>query len=110
LAEPTLQNIFGAGATQTINTITIVKADLPMTATASNRGEQVFAAIAKKASLELTSANFGTNPDQSISISSGYNQTVYRTINGNPVEHLQVPLTIAFTKPQTTAGITPDDY
>jgi hypothetical protein len=110
LANPSLEDIFGAGASQTINTITIVKADLPMTALSANNGEQIFAAIAKKAADKLTPATFGTNPDQSISIVSGYNQTVYRTINGNPVEHLQVPLTINFTKPQLSPGITPDDY
>jgi hypothetical protein len=108
--NPSLQDIFGAGASQTINTITIVKADLPMTAAAANNGEQVFAAIAKKAADKLTATTFATNPDQSISIVPGYNQTVYRTINGNPVEHLQIPLTINFVKPQITAGISPDDY
>lgn len=81
-----------------------------MTAAASNKGEQILAAIVKKASDKLTAANFTANPDQSISIEAGYNQTVYRTINGLQVEHLRVPLSINFAKIQQTAGITPDDY
>jgi hypothetical protein len=110
LAEPTLQDIFGVGATQTATTITILKADLPMTAAAVNRGEQILAATIIKASDKLTTANFASNPDQSISIEPGYNQTVYRSINNNQIENLRIPLTINFSKLQQTAGVTPDDY
>jgi hypothetical protein len=110
LAEPTLQEIFGAGATQDATTITIAKTDLPMTAVASNRGEQILAAMLKKASTGLGATTFGTNIDQSVSIAPGYEQIVYRTVNNNPVAYLKAPLTIDFHKIQATAGITPDDY
>jgi hypothetical protein len=110
LAEPTLQEIFGAGATQDATTITILKADLPMTALAVNRGEQIIAAMLKKASTGLGATTFGTNIDQSVSIAPGYEQIVYRTVNNNPVAYLKAPLTIDFHKIQATAGITPDDY
>jgi hypothetical protein len=110
MAEPTLQDIFGAGATQTATTITILKSDLPMTAVAVNGGERVFAAIAKKAQTPLSTANFATNPDQSINIAAGFDSTVYRTVNNVQTANLQTQLTVNFTKPYTSAGVTPDDY
>lgn len=110
MAEPTLQEVFGAGATQTATTITILKADLDMTASASNRAEQLFAGIAKKASTYLTQTNFDLNPDQSINISSGFDSVIYRTIAGVSTTYLQQQLTMNFAKVQASAGITPDDY
>mgnify|MGYP003563641993 CR=1 FL=1 len=110
MAEPTLQEIFGNGATQTATTITILKADLPMTSDPNNRGEQVFAAIVKKGSSYLTTANFDLNLDQSINIQTGFDSLVYRTINGLTDTFLQTQLNINFNKAQATAGVTPDDY
>jgi hypothetical protein len=110
MAEPTLQEIFGAGATQTATTITILKSDLDMTPTATNRGEQIYAAVVKKAASSLTAANFATNPDQSITISTGFDSLIYRTINNVQTSYLQNQLTTNFAKLQATAGITPDDY
>jgi hypothetical protein len=110
MAEPTLEEIFGAGATQTATTITILKADLPMTAAALNRGEQVLAAIVKKASVNLTAANFATNAEQSIEVAPGYDSLVYRTIGNVSETRFQTQLTVNFTKPQVSSGVTPDDY
>jgi hypothetical protein len=110
MSEPTLQEIFGAGATQSATTITILKADLPMTAAAINRGEQLFAAIVKKASTNLTTTNFSTNADQSITIAAGFDSLAYRTIGTVTETLLQTQLTINFGKVQATSGITPDDY
>ena len=110
MAELTLQEIFGAGATQTATTITISKADLALTATANNRGEQVFAAVCKKAQPALSEATFATNPDQSITIASGFDSLVYRTVNNVQATFLQNQITVNFAKIQTSAGITPDDY
>jgi hypothetical protein len=110
VAEPTLQEIFGAGATQTATTVTILKADLDLTATASNRGEQVFAAVCKKAQPALTEATFATNPDQSITIAPGFDSLVYRTVNNVQSTFLQNQLTVNFAKIQASAGITPDNY
>jgi hypothetical protein len=110
VAEKTLQEIFGAGATQTATTITLIKADLPMTAAANNRGEQVFAAIAKRASTVLDKTSFDADPDRSINIQSGFDQIVYRTISGATTTLLQTALTVNFVKIQAAAGISPDDY
>jgi hypothetical protein len=110
MAEPTLQDILGAGATQTATTITILKSDLPMTAAAVNTGERIFAAMVKKAQTPFSTANFAANPDQSINIAAGFDSIVYRTANNVQTANLQTQLTVNFTKPQTSAGITPDDY
>jgi hypothetical protein len=110
MSEPTLQDIFGANATQTATEIIIKKADLPMTAVANNRGEQAFSAIVKHAATALTPANYTANADQSISIAPGFEQIIYRTVNSTQAAYLQTPLNINFTKGQTSAGITPDDY
>jgi hypothetical protein len=110
MAEPTLQEIFGAGATQTATTITILKADLPMTSAAVNRGEQCFAAIVKKASTKLTTTEFATNGDQSVTIAAGFDSLAYRTIGAVQETFLQTQLTLNFAKLQPTSGVTPDDY
>jgi hypothetical protein len=110
MAEPTLQEVFGAGATQTATTITILKADLALTASATNRAEQLLAGICKKASTNLTSSNFSTNGDQSITVSTGFDSLVYRTIGTAQQTLLQTQLTFNFAKIQTTSGISPDDY
>jgi hypothetical protein len=110
MAEPTLQEIFGAGATQTATAITILKSDLPMTAAAVNRGEQCFAAIVKKASTKLTTTEFATNGDQSITIAAGFDSLAYRTIGTTQETLLKTQLTLEFAKVQATSGVTPDDY
>ncbi len=110
MAEPTLQDIFGAGATQTSTTITILKSDLPMTSIAVNRGEQIFSAIVKKASLYLTTANFDLNIDQNINIDTGFDSINYRLVNNIQSPYFQTQLALNFNKVQTSTGITPDDY
>lgn len=110
MAEPTLQDIFGAGATQTATTITILKSNLAMAAVDTNRGDQVFAALIKRAAENLTAANFTADPDRSINISAGFDSLIYRTVNNVQTPFLQNQLTINFLKIQTSAGITPDDY
>ena len=65
MAEPTLVEVFGAGATQTATTITIAKADLAgLTPSATNTAEALFAGIYKKAAVNLNQTNYGTNVDQ----------------------------------------------
>jgi hypothetical protein len=110
MTQPTLQEIFGAGATQTATTITILKADLPMTAAAVNGGEQVLAAFVKKAATPLSTDNYSTNPDQNISIQPGFDSIVTRFFNNVSSNHLQTQLTVNFSKLQTSPGVTPDDY
>ena len=111
MAEPTLIEVFGAGATQSATAITIQKADLAgLTASETNTAESLLSAIVKKAAVNLTPTNFGTNADQSISITPGFDSITYRLINGTQSAFLQSAATISFAKSQTSAGITPDSY
>jgi hypothetical protein len=110
MAEPTFQDIFGAQASQTYQTITLNKNDFELTSAQENRAEQVFAAIVKRASSTLTQANFDTNPNQSITVVPGFESLVYRTNGTAQQTLLQTPLTINFAKAQASGGVTPDDY
>lgn len=110
MAEPTLIDVFGAGASQTATTVTIAKADLDITASASNKAEGLLAAVVKKAQTALTATAYDTNPDQNIKIEDGFPSIGYRTENGVSVSYLQTPVSVVFTKSQSNPGITPNDY
>jgi hypothetical protein len=107
MAEPTLVEIFGAGATQSATAITILKADLPgLTASATNTAESLFAGILLKAESNLTTAARDTNPDRSIAIEQGFDQVAYR----GTTAYYQSARTITLQKINTSASIDPDDY
>ncbi|MDZ8083197.1 MAG: hypothetical protein RMZ69_23835 [Nostoc sp. ChiQUE01a] len=80
MAEPTLQQVLGANATQDATTITIVKADLTgLTASANNTAESLVTGIILKASGYLNSTNQATNTDIQITIEdSNFPQVVTR--------------------------------
>lgn len=75
MAEPTLQSVFGAGASQTASGLTISKADMAsvgLTAAASNTAESMFVAIVLLASRELTEANRATdNVNRNVTVPYG---------------------------------------
>ncbi|BAZ66277.1 hypothetical protein NIES4106_53560 [Fischerella sp. NIES-4106] len=109
MAEPTLQQVFGANATQDANTITISKADLAsigLTASANNTAESLFAAIIAKAQQQLTSTNQTENIEQSVVIEDGFQSLVTR----NNATYRQVTKTITFEKPDNSGTFDPDDY
>jgi hypothetical protein len=111
MAEPTLLEIFGTGATQDANTLTIQKSVLTavgLTASADNKAERLLAAIVKLAALHLTQANFDANIDQSILMSLGLPSTTIRGTESTAYNI--VPLTIEFSKPAPAVAIVPDDY
>lgn len=107
-AEPTLQQVFGAGATQDATTLTILKANLTgLTASANNTAESLLVGIVIKAKSFLTTTNQESNPEQSITIADGYapsfavrNNTTYR----------QDDITISLQKSAGDTTIDPDDY
>ncbi|WP_414546514.1 hypothetical protein [Nostoc sp. CCY0012] len=109
MAEPTLQQVFGANAIQDATTITIVKADLTgLTADANNTAESLLAAINLKAQTYLTQANFDANLDQSIYIESGFSSFTTRGVNND--SYRVDPVTITFVKPDSNSTLDPDDY
>lgn len=107
MAEPTLQEVFGTGATQTGTTLTIAKADFPtLTAAADNRAEQLFVALLLKAEAVLTPTRQDANPEQSLTIEDSYQSLV----NRNNQQYRQVTKSVNLQKLDATAGIDPDDY
>ena len=113
MAEPTLTEVLGPNSTQTATTITIEKADLVsvgLTASASNTAESILAAIILKAQQTLTAAGFESNPDQSLTVESGFDTVIPRTDStGNTSNYRQHQLTLNFYKPDSES-ITPDSY
>ena len=112
MPEPTLIEVFGAGATQSATTITILKADLSstgLTASSNNKAEALLAAIVLKAKLSLTDSTFTTNVDQSITIEPGFNSIVTKTASdGTSTEYRQFQYNVNFHK-LDNAVLDPDD-
>jgi hypothetical protein len=109
MAEPTLTQVFGAGATQDATTITILKADLPgLTASANNRAESLLTAILLKAQAGLSKTAFDADLDQSIYIESGFPTFSFRGVNNDSYRTDQ--LTINLAKLDTSGTLDPDDY
>jgi hypothetical protein len=107
MAEPTLQEIFGANATQTATDLVIKKSDLTtLTATSDNRGESLLVAILLKAKAQLTQTNFDSNLDQNVLLADGYSSL---TTRGN-VQYRQDQISITLAKPDLNSTIDPDDY
>jgi hypothetical protein len=107
MAEPSLIEVFGAGATQSATTITILKSDLPgLTASPTNTAESLLAGIILKAATALTTTARDANPDQSIAIEQGFDQVAYR----GTTAYYQSARTITLQKVNTSATIDPDDY
>lgn len=109
MSEPTLVQLFGAGATQDATTLTIHKADLPrLTPSANNTAESLLTGILLQAQTQETKANFDLNIDQSVYIEDGFPSFIFRGTDNAPYEVRQ--LTVNLAKPDTSATIDPDNY
>lgn len=107
MPKPTLTEVFGAGATQTATTVTILKADLPgLTPAANNTAESLVVAIALKTKANLTTTAREGDIDRRVAIESGFSQILTR----NNTPYRQDSVTISFQKPDTASAIDPDDY
>ncbi|BAY89655.1 MULTISPECIES: hypothetical protein [unclassified Tolypothrix] len=110
MAEPTLQQVFGAGATQDATSITILKADLVstgFTSATSNRAEQIFVAILLKADDYLNETNQGTDNDIQVTIAdSGYPSIVTR----NNAQYRQTTYNVNLQKADSGSTVDPNDY
>ncbi len=112
MPEPTLSQVFGAGATQTATALSIAKADLAargLTASADNKAESLLVALLLQAKTALTPATLETNLDQSISIAeSDFNfQTL---VTRNNQTYRQSTYAINLQKLDQGNIIDPDDY
>jgi len=111
MPEPTINDIFGAGATQTATSITILKADLPtLTAAAVNRGDQMFVALILRAQANLTVAARNLDLDRSIAIEPAFDQVVSRTVGNTTNNYYQSGLTLTAQKINSNSAIVANDY
>jgi hypothetical protein len=109
MAEPTLEQLFGVGTTQTATTLTIPKSGLlavGLTASATNSAESLLAAILKLCQTELSPAKAAANPDQSLTISDSPASLV---AVGSTLFYRK-NIIISFGAVTNAAGITPDAY
>lgn len=112
MAEPTLTQIFGAGAAQTATVLTIAKADLAavgLTASNTNTAESLFVALLLLAKASITPATLETNFDQSVSVAEAdFNfQTL---VTRNNQTYRQSTYSINLQKLDQGSIIDPDDY
>lgn len=109
MAEPTLQEVFGAGALQTATTLTILKSDLTgLTASATNRADALFAAILFKGQMSMTKALFDADTDKSIYIASGFSSFITRGTTNTSYRVDQITINLA--KIDSGATLSPNDY
>ena len=107
MAEATLIEIFGAGATQTATSITILKASLPtLTPIATNTAESLLAGILLQAKTTLTTTRRDSDTSQGIAIESGYDSLAYR----GATAYYQAALSITLQKINSSTVIDADDY
>ena len=106
MAEPTLEQVFGPGATEDANSITIPKANLPgLTTAANNRAESLFLGIVQLGAEHLTQLAFAANPDQSLVVA--YASRDLTTRDGN--DHVRHNYFLSAYVPTPINAVTPDD-
>ncbi|MEH1857491.1 MAG: hypothetical protein V7L21_05715 [Nostoc sp.] len=118
MAEPTLVQIFGTGATRLASGATtpssglfipdsaLQTAGLNTPSTGSAEGH--LAAVVLNAKTYLTQANFDANIDQSLIIANGYSSFTTRGTNNDSYRQDQLTLTLA--KIDIGATLDPDSY
>ncbi|MEH2077024.1 MAG: hypothetical protein V7K57_21930 [Nostoc sp.] len=118
MAEPTITQIFGTGATRLTNGATtstsglfipdaaLQAAGLTTPSTATAEGHLV--AIVKNAESYLTQTNFDANIDQSLIVADGYPGFTNRGTDNTP--YRQDQKTISLAKLDTGSTINPGDY
>lgn len=112
MAEPSIQQVFGANAQSTSTTLSIAKADLAavgLTASANNTAESLFVALLLMAKNSLTTTAQETNPDQSVTVAEAdFNfQTL---VSRNNATYRQSTYSVNLQKLDTGNAIDPDDY
>ena len=110
MAEPTLTEVFGAGATQTATQITILKADLPgLTASANNTAESLLVGVLLKAKQKLTTASYDANIEQGITITTP-DFNAQSLVTRNNAQYRQYIENVNFYKLDNSTALDPDDF
>jgi hypothetical protein len=107
MAEPTLQQLFGANCTQDFSYLTISKQDIPgLTANSENTAESLLVGLVLLAGQYLTETNQETNPDIQVTITKGFDSLITR----NNTNYRQYQYTIEMQKVDTATSINPADF
>lgn len=107
--EPTLVQVFGAGAVQDSSTLTIQKSALAakgLTSSANNTAESLVVALFKQWETYLTAANLDANAEQQISIENSYQSIITR----NNTQYRQFAKTINLQVVDMTSDIDPNKF
>jgi hypothetical protein len=108
MTVPSLTDVFGAGATQTADSLTISKADLPtLTASAANNGQELLVGILLQAIKKLNTAGRTADPDIKIELTYT-GQTVYPGTGGT--NDRQDSYTVVLHKDVAQESVDADDY
>lgn len=108
MAEPTLVDVFGTGATQDATTLTITKASLNgLTASATNSAESLLVAILLKAQVLLTETNRSTDfPNRNVTIVNSTPQIVVQ----NSTNYRRDNITMSLYRLDQNGVLDPDNY
>lgn len=118
MAEPTLQQVFGAGAVRLASAAAAPSSGLfipdsalittGLTAPSTGTAEGHFVAIVKNAQSYLSQSNFDLNAEQSLIIANGY--PGFTTKGTDPTQLRQNQLTLSLAKIDNDSTINPSDY
>ncbi|BAY10640.1 hypothetical protein [Calothrix sp. NIES-2098] len=109
MAELTLTQLFGSGATQDASTLTIQKSALVaqgLTASSSNTAESLVVALVKQWQSVATPTAQESNGDIQVTIEDSYQSIVTR----NNTQYREFSKTIKLQIEDTTSTIDPDDF
>lgn len=110
MAQPTLSELFGNGATQDLTQVVIPKSVLVaqgLTASADNSAESIIVALVKHWSSVLTDTYIGLDPDRQVKVEQGTDSITVRT-NGDT--YRSFPFTVTLYKAFSPNTIDPDDF
>jgi hypothetical protein len=107
MAQPTLQQLFGANCSQTSTQFIIDKSDLEgLTPSENNSAESLLVAILKKAAVFLTPEKAQADTEIQVSIERGSDNITTR----NNQQFRQYNFTLELYKLDASTDIDPDDY
>lgn len=109
MPEPLITDIFGPGANQSADVLTISKvalASVGLVPAATNSAESLFVAVLLLAQKYLNDENQATNPDIQITIAQAFDSLVTR----NNTNYRQRSYSVNLQKLDDSIAINPNDY
>lgn len=111
MAEPTLEEVFGTGATQTATALSVLKSAMTargLTASASNTGESMFVFMILQAAINLTESNRLTDlVNRNVSVAYSGQDLIDQ---GGTSIFLRDTYQVSLYRATTVQAIDPDNY